>query len=285
MAIFIPAGADFQWSYSNVSATRPTTTGFGTSITPTTLPTMSGWTQVASSANISQDVYGILICINNGATSATTRQIIVDVGVDNAGGTAYVTKIPTLLGGHASTYGLGASGVWYYFPLYIPAGSSVAVRASSTLTTAFNCYVQFYGQPRRPEVVRAGSYVTAFGVNATAGTGTAITLGTTAEGAWTQVGATADKSYWWWQAGYTCADTTMSAAIIHLDMSAGTATNKKILFENQVVQTTAAEQISTVPVFMNAYNNVAVGDNIYIRGQHSGTADTGTSVAAWGLGG
>ena len=283
--IFAPQGQDFQWSFSNVTATRPVTTGRGSVITPGTAPTFGAWVEVASAANMTQETYGILLCFNNGATAAAIRNILVNIGVDNAGGTAYEVRIPTLIAGSASTFGLGGGGIWYYFPLYIPAGSSVAVQATGTLTTAFNAYVQFFGQPRRPETLRVGSYVTSFGIDLANARGTAVTLGTTAEGAYTQLGATTTRSHWWWQSCYYAADTTMALQVIFSDLAAGNATVKKILYENQYTSVTAAEQIANMPVFVNAYNNVAVGENIYIRGQTSGTPDTGTGFAAYGLGG
>lgn len=285
MSFFVPVGPDFQWYYSNALTTRPSVTSMGTAVTPGTAPTFGAWTQVATAANIASDVYGVAICINNAAATATTRNLLMDVGVDNAGGTAYLTKIPYLQGGNATPYGLGSSGIWYYFPLYIAQGSSVAVRAMSTAVTAFNAMLYFYGQPRRIDAVRAGSYVDAFGFNTTGATGTAVTPGTTAEGAWTQLGAATTSNYWWWQCGFNVADTTMSANILHADLASGTAAAKKILFENQVWQTTAAEQTSSNINTANAYNNVATGDIIYGRLQCSGTADTGNAMIAYGLGG
>lgn len=77
----------------------------------------------------------------------------------------------------------------------------------------------------------------------------------------------------------------MTAAIIHADVGAGNATSKKIILENCIIQTTAAEQISTNQNMMNSYNNVAAGDLLYVRGQSSGTPDTGTSFVVYGLGG
>ena len=284
MSFFVPHGADFQWCYSNTLNTRPSITSMGTVVTPAVAPTFGNWVQVATAANISNDVYGVAICINNAATSATIRNILLDLGVDNAGGTAYLTKIPYLQGGNASTYGLGSSGIWYYFPLYINRGSSVAVRAMGTTVAAFNCMVYFYGQPRRLDAVRAGSYVDAYGFNTANAQGTAVTPGTTAEGAWTQLGVTT-SNYWWWQTGFNVNDTTMSANILHADLSVGDAANKKILFENQIWQTTAAEQTSCNLNVANAYNNTKSGDIIYGRLQCSGTADTGNAMIAYALGG
>lgn len=284
MGLFVPAGYDFQWYTSNALATRPTTTSLGTTITPVAAPTFGSWAQLLAAASVTQDIYGVAICINNGATSAATRNLLIDIGVDNAGGTAYLTKIPYLVGGSASPYGLGSSGIWYYFPLFIKSGSSIAARAMGTTTATFQVLIYVFGQPRRPDAVRCGSYVDAYGYLTATASGTLVTPGTTAEGAWTSLGTTTDN-YWWWQCGYTCIDTTMTAAILHADLSVGTAANKKILFENQIWQTTAAEQISCNINSINAYNNSVLGDIVYGRLQSSGTADTSTGMVAYGLGG
>lgn len=285
MALFVPYGADFQWQYSTTQNTQPAA-AFGVAVTAGVTPTKGAWVQVGSSANISQEVYGVLININSAATSAATRNYHVDLGVDTAGGTSYLVKIPNLLGGHAAPYNVGSGGIWYYFPLYIPRNSSVAIRAAGNVTTAIRANVTFFGQPRRPDAVRCGSKVFSFGENTANATGTAITLGTAAEGGWTQVGSATPQSLWWWQTGYTAADTTMTLQAIHLDVGAGDATNKKLLLENQLITVTTTEQINNIPQsVINAYNNVAEGELIYVRGRSSATPDTATSVMAWGLGG
>lgn len=281
---FVPQGPDFQWYYSNTLTTQPAV-AFGTSITPgTTASTYGAWVQVASAANIPQDIYGVYICFNNGSTSAATRNILCEMGVDNNGGTAYLSVIPYLLAGNAFTYSTAPGGIYYYFPLYIKAGSSIAFRAMSNSATTFNVSVTFYGQPRRPDSQRVGSYVDAFGVNIASRIGTAVTVGTNTEGVWTQLGTATTKNYWWWQIGCTSTSTAQQAATSHFDISAGDATNKKILIENQKWYTSAAEQIGCIPSIENAYNNVAAGALIYGRGQGT-AAIPSASMIAYGLGG
>lgn len=280
--LFQPASQDFKWSYSNVSATRPAA-AFGTSVTPAVLPTKGSWVQVISAANMANDGWGIMVNINSSSTSSATRQQIVDVGVDNAGGTSYLVKIPDLICGHAAPYNVGSGGVWYYFPIFIKAGSTVAVRASGTTTGAIRAYITVYGLPRRPENVRVGHEVYSFGVNATTGQGTAITLGTTAEGAWTQIGAAlSEAAPFFWQVGYTCVDTSMTAAVIHFDVGAGDASFKKLLVENNLITISSSEQIGNLPTTAGCVGNTAIGDLIYIRGQSSATPDTSTTVAVYG---
>ena len=290
MPLYVPHGHDFQWEYSNVSATRPNAAGWGTAHTPsTTADTFSTYATLVSSANITQDVYGVMLCFNNGATSNGLRNTLVNIGVDTAGGTAFTTRIPDLIAGSASPLAGSGMGIWYYFPLYIPAGSSIGIQAGSTLVTAFNTAIWLYGLPRRPEAIRTGSYVTAFG--ATRGTswrGTNITLGTTAEGTLVQLGATTTQSHWWWQIGFALADASQTLQAITCDAYAGAsagALNKPILTD-QLWVANAAEQISNVPWFQTAYNNVGVGENIYGRGQTSiATSDTGPNMIVYGLGG
>jgi hypothetical protein len=288
MALFVPQGNDFQWTYSNISATRPVITGWGLSHTPsTTASTFSTWATLISSANITQDVYAIYLCFNSGSSSATIRNTLVNIGVDTAGGTNFDIKIPNLMAGYAAPLNIGAGGIWYYFPLYIPAGSSVGIQAGSTVATAFFTAAWVFGKPRRPESIRAGSYVTAFG--ATTGTtwrGTNVTPGTTADGTLTQIGTATTKSHWWWQAGFSVNDSTMTAAALTMDVLAGSSTTlNKTLIQDQIWITTGAEQISSFPQFPGSYNNVSTGENIYARLQSSTTADTGSNVIVYGLGG
>ncbi len=279
--LYQPSTIDFKWQYSNTSATRPVA-AFGTVVTPVVLPNKGGWAQVVSAANMANDGYGIMICINNGATSATTRQLLVDVGVDDAGGTTYLVKIPNLLCGNASPYTAGG-GKWYYFPLFIKAGSAVAVRASGTTTGVFNASVTVYGLPSRPDMVKTGTKVISYGVDATTGRGAALTLGTTAEGAWAQVGAAiGSPAPFFWQMGYTCADTTMSAAMLLFDIGVGSAASTKIAALDIPVLITAAEQISQLPRVHGCTEESATGDIVYVRGQSSTNADTSPTVAVYG---
>lgn len=284
LMLYVPVGPDFQWYYSNTLTTQPSA-AFGTAVTPgTTAGVYGSWAQVASAANIAQDVYGVFICFNNSATSAATRNILCEMGVDNAGGTSYIPVIPYLAAGNASAYNAVTGGIYYYFPLYIKSGSSIAFRAMSNSSSAVSVSVFFYGQPRRPDGMRVGAYVDAFGFDTTNRTGTAVTMGTTSEGSWVQLGTATTRSYWWWQVGVAINNSTMNAAAINADLSAGTATNKKVLNEGQLWISTATEQLGCIPSFQNAYNNVATGALIYGRMQAS-VATSGATMIAYGLGG
>jgi hypothetical protein len=278
--LFVP-GNSWNFVLSNVSATRPAA-GWGTVVTPGTAPTKGAWAQVLTAANKNAETFGILVHINNGSTAATTRNYHVDVGIDAAGGTAYTVVIPDLLGGHSAPATVG--GIFYYFPLYIPAGASVAVRASGNVATTFNVGVTVFGKPRRPDSVMAGQKVVAFGATAASATGTTVTPGTTAEGAYVQLGTATTLPLWWWQAGLTCVDTTMSANAHTIDIATGDATNKDIVLQDVLSIWTASEQITTLPAVYPGFDRTATGSLVYGRVQCSGTADSALSMMAYGLG-
>ena len=187
----------------------------------------------------------------------------------------------------AYPYNAAPSGIWYYFPLFIPAGSSIAAQATSSVATTFNCSAYFYGRPRKPEAIRVGHYVDVFGLNTTTRAGTAMTGGTTAEGAFSASLGTTSKHYWWWQAGLGSETTTVNGGMYHMDLIGGastTAGNYKFLLENQVWFSTTAEQVGNLPLTQGCYNNLSSGQNLYARLQGT-VAGTSMTAVAYGLGG
>jgi hypothetical protein len=278
--LFVP-GNSWNFVQSNVSATRPAA-GWGTVVTPGTGGAFGAWATAITAANKGTETFGILIHINNGATSATTRNHLVDIGIDPAGGTTFTTVIPYLLGGHAAPTTIG--GIYYYFPLYIPSGATIGVRAIGTIATTLNVGVTVFGKPRRPDVVMCGQKVVSFGQTTATATGTTVTAGTTAEGAYVQLGTATTFPIWWWQCGMTCVDTTMTANAHTMDIATGDATNKDIVMQDVVASFTASEQITMLPAVYPGFDRTSTGSLVYGRVQCSGTADTALSMMAYGLG-
>lgn len=183
--LLVPSGTNtFGSSVKSWGTTRPGA-AFGVVVSPS-IGSKGAWTQLFAAT--SSPSYGILVCINSNNTSAACRATVVDIGVDPAGGTSYTTVIADLQGGNAVGYTTGSGGLYYYFPLYIPAGATIGVRANSTVSTSFNVNATLAQKPTRPALVRQAAYVDTFGISGNAGT--AITPGTTSEGAWTLIGAT-----------------------------------------------------------------------------------------------
>lgn len=278
--LHVPAGANaFGDSVASWGTTRPNA-AHGTTVTPNA-GSYGSWAQLFAAQT--EDTLGILININSNNTGVTSRGTVIDIGWDEAGGTSYTARIEGLICGGASSYAVGGSGVWYYFPIFIPAGSSIAARANSTVATAFRVAAVLSQKSVNPVMVRRGSFVEAMGVSGSAGT--AIVPGQAAEGAWTLIGTTSNRC-WWWQLGVQVdvADTAWQNNVIHFDMAVGDATNKDIIIYDTPISTNAAEYITNIPITVGVEWDVPSGSNIYVRAQCSGILDS-YNCAVYGLGG
>jgi hypothetical protein len=286
--LFVPrAGLDFN-KLQSYGTTRPSNTTFGTTLTPVTTNAYSAYTQIGS--DLTRDVFGLYINFNSGFTSATPRSIAVSIGVDYAGGTTYTEIFGGLLASEANNYGTGGGGLWYYFPIYIPAGAAVAMRSRSNLTTAFRANITFMQGAPDPSVVKKAGFVETLGLTLGTGTvvGTSVTPGTTAEGTWTLIGTTTRRCWWWQMALQQLGDTTMTANGYHLDIGVGDGTvgGTQTIITDSLRQVTATETYNSLPEIIGAEYIVPAGTNVYARIQNAGTNDGGTyEVVVYGCGG
>ena len=275
-----PLMNNFAWSVSDISGTRPAAS-MGVSVTPAQ-NAKGSYAQVLSAT--ARDSYLMMININANNAATDGRSTLIDIGVDPAGGTSYTVLIPDLLGSCAGFRDIGG-GISYTFPLWVRAGSSIGARASVSHATVGTLRVSMtlFGSPRDMRMVKAGTYVTSFGITGASSTGTAVTSGTTSEGAWTQLGSTTTREHWFWQAGMSITDDTMNALSYHFDLGIGDGTNKKVVIEDVNSHTTAAEAMNYCSP--GGYYHSKIGDGVYGRMQCSGTADASPAMAAWGVGG
>jgi hypothetical protein len=266
------------------SGARPTA-AYGTTVTPGN-NTYGSWAQLLTAT--SEDADWIEININSISASATATDTLVTIGVDPAGGTSYTDLIPHLLATAASPYfGSNAvGGIWYRFPLRIRAGSTLAARASqnNASPSTGSVLVRLYRQSRPDVGPRVGTYVKTFGEVTASSKGTDITSGTTAEGAWTQLGSAvgADDHFFFWQIGIGQNAAAMSTGIQHVDLGIGDGTNYRTPILDETVSYNGSEMMSAV--YDGAYATVADGDKIYARAQGSGAATT-LSAIAYAVGG
>lgn len=234
------------------------------------------------------DIYAIYININRVAGSGAS-DAICNIGIDPAGGTSFTTLIPDLLCSSASVYAAsfnGASGgISYYFPIFIPAGSSVGAQFSTNASVNDPyAFVTLYGQPSRPDAINVGRWVDSYGITAASSSGTAVTPGTSSPGAWTSLG-TPTRSGWYTQVGIGINDSTMAAESYLCDLAVGDASNKRIITEHNIFSTDTLEQMSCDYRDEQCYAPVTTSDIIYGRIQASATANSNLSLAAYVLGG
>ena len=200
--LYVPSANDYKWKLSSQQGVRPAA-AYGHSVTPGN-NVMGTWVQMVAGASLTEDVWFIMINVNSGAVSAASRDMLIDIGVDPAGGSSYVVKIPYLLASSSAPYNVSHGGCWFGFPLRIKAGSSIAARAQVNNATVGTVRVLawVYGQPRRPETTRTGSFVRSFGQTTGSSSGTTTVPGTTADGTWVQLGSALAEPLWWWQLGF-----------------------------------------------------------------------------------
>ena len=283
------AGASNSFSKlidSIADGTRPGTS-FGTSVTPAQ-NSYGSYAQLLSGANVTDDVWAISLCVNSVNVAGASRNVIITVGYDPAGGTSYTDTDQHLLVGPAGAYSGAASNggpVWFYLPRRLRAGTSIGLKGSvnSADLTAFSAYAQLWCRPRRPELARAGAYVDTLGATTASSSGTAVTPGTTSDGSWTQIG-TLTRSAWYLAWGVGVDDSTMSNNVGHVDISIGDASNKRIVVSNGYFFTAANEAIGKPA--QGAFVRGSAGDVVYARMQVGpNAADSNYSVAVYAVGG
>lgn len=135
-----------------------------------------------------------LLTIEIGGTSLGAQvdaSTIADILYDPAGGTSWSTLISGLLCGFAVTPGsLGGTTVRYSFPIRVPAGSTLGIKAKTAYTsdvTTGRVLMTGYGRPSQPSMWWCGSGVETLGISSSKGT--SVTPGASgANGSWTTIG-------------------------------------------------------------------------------------------------
>ncbi len=275
--LYVPGGANaFGYVSSSTAGTRPATTTQGTSITPGTAG-FGAYTQIGT--DLSYDAYGLLIGINNNSANNASRRTVVNIGVDLSGGTTFTTLIPNLVAGGAPTYTTEGTGQYYFFPLFIPAGTAIGAQAYGSVATAFRVFTQRYIKPLNPSARRTAAYVESIGESTFEGTNFTPSV-TAANGNWTLMGTT-ERDLWWWQVGVqgTSGDSSYAGnttILVDVGVGDGSAAGTEIILKDVPIrQGNAAESFNNVPLLGGCEYQVPAGSSIYIRGQNSGANETG----------
>ena len=265
--------------------TRPAAAN-GTLVTPVT--TNAYGTAVALGSALTAPCYGILLNINSNSGAASSRNTVIQLMVDPAGGTAYSAVLTGLLCGSAAPYTLGG-GMYFFFPYYINSGATIAVAARGSVATALSVGYVIFQNPVDTVGILRGSFFETLGITTGAGTAVGVTVvpGTTGEGAWTAIGTTT-KDLWWWQVGFQMpvGDTNWAAATFHIDIGVGSPTTPDIIISDLVVTIDGSEQVIQPPRILGCTWHVPSGTTLYARIQSSTALETGNyTIALYGMGG
>jgi hypothetical protein len=238
---------------------------------------------VQSAAALAFDVYGIRVWVVSGSTTSGIRDILLDIHIDQAGGTSYAA-----LGGISNLFvpqdsSAVNSGRWFYFPLFIKAGSTVGVRGQSNIATTFRVAIWYFGRPTRPEALQVAQYSETLGVSGNGGT--PFSCGNTSGwGSWTSLGTTTRPCWHWTLAwGNNAGTTTAQAYMAELAYSPDAGTTFWTIIPCAPMHNPGTSEISGSPL-LNGVWEVPAGGALYVRGSATGTPET-TEAVAIGLGG
>lgn len=213
--LYVP-GNDFSWSVDNFGSTY-SDSALGTSVPGNASANVKG-ANTALLAGIAEDCYGISICFLGGNANGVIRRQLTDLlidpgaGVGNAG-SSWSVMIANLLSNSPTLGPAGNAGYWYYFPIFLKAGTAIgaAHQDLAAATVALRMAVRVYGKPSRPDMLKVGTKVQTLGAVTASTQGTAFTPGTGALGAVSAALGTLTYDSWWFQLGIASNTTTMAA--------------------------------------------------------------------------
>lgn len=277
--LFVPNGPDFSFQYGGLSV-GPNNNGVGTNLNSAGVGSYGAYTTVVSAGNVTEDCYGIYINLNTIA-SRTSMPLLATVGIDPAGGTSFTDIIKDVSGAQATAnlYDIGGHG--YYFPVFIPAGSTIGIKTagrtgiSSSSAQIFG-FVQLFGAPRSPEAVKVGQNVQSYGTDLTNAMGVTVSLANNTTGAWVELGTVGSDEYpFFWDVSLCANSSNLPQSSFNVDLAIGDASNKKIVIQGKRVLAFTSEALSSFnPCQMGGYMQAAPGDKIYGR-------TVGPSVGSW----
>lgn len=204
-----------SWGFgvSNLTGTPPAAT-VGTNFTAGASNTDG--TSVSVISALSHDLHYLIVGIGGVNVSTGDGQGLLDILIDRAGGTSWSSFIDDLVCGFTPTPAAGTAGIqqWYHFPLFVPAGASLGVRARTAHTaniTSGRVVIYGYGEPSRPDMWWCGTGVESLGINEASSKGTNVTPGNSGTySSWTTIG-TSSYRYGAVQFGVNGSDATASA--------------------------------------------------------------------------
>jgi hypothetical protein len=241
-----------------------------------------------SSMVLTQDCWELVIVFHNGTTTAAARPALCDVGIDPTGGTSYSVLIPDLVAGPViGINNNGSPGLFYRFPIFIPAGARIGVagqvgNAFDSLTV--RCWMTAFGDPIGAEPFR-GTQVIAYGVDAANSGGAEVVPGTTNMGNWYEIGTI--------QAGQIpkCVSVMFShdnavmgtAQPLTSDLSVGSSAGEYIINRNMITGYNTSEQCFGQENRAWIPSTISAGHKFYVRAQSSSTIHAGIGAIVWGV--
>lgn len=276
------AGPGFTRCTSNITGT-PGTAGPGTNFTAGA--SNADGTAVELIADLTHDVHFVVIEFGGLSTNTANGSSLADLLIDRAGGTSWSDFISDMIAGFTPVFTSSSSSSKYFFPVWIPAGSSLAVQARTAHTADFvnsRCAIWCYGEPRRPDTWWCGQKVESLGITAASSSGTNVTPGASgAAGTFTTIGTSTGR-YEALQFGLNGSDAAELAAGYHWEMGydsvliPGTPTMYCLFTSTEINHKSG---INAGPIFAH----VPSGKVLQARATSSAASPEDTNVAIYGV--
>lgn len=270
------------------AGTRPVS-AYGSPVTPDATQNAYGaWT----SYGVPSDLYETtMIDVFVSSVSSASRLTMIDIGMDVAGGTSFTSIHSSgsldLVAGQPGAYndGAAARGVRWRLPFRFPKGATIGVRGKQNNATpaAFRVAVRAWGKPIAPHLSWYATTVEKFGTSVLGGSqGTAITPGTSSDGAWTAIGSVTTKPIRFLTFGYAIDSASFGGVGYHVDVGYGDVSDPTIVIADAHVETSSAEALWFDRP--GEFCDIPIGKQLYARVQ-SGTAtvDANHSIALYGF--
>jgi hypothetical protein len=198
VSLIVPQGPQWAHYTDNFSLTADAASQ-GTALTVAANNTKGSVTTLLTA--LAHDVEHVRLGFSNFSSSGINRSSLADIMIDPGGGTNWSVLIPNLAVGISGPVNYSGAtqpaGVplWLEFPLWIPAGASLGVRAQTADASNFTArvYIQTRGGNRNPGAWWCGQWVTALGIDAANSRGMTITpVQQPSWSAWANIGAALD---------------------------------------------------------------------------------------------
>lgn len=272
----------FSYSADNWSAATPSSVPGTTLPEVTSVDTMTDPVTACIATPLAQDCYLITVNVTQTLTPSTDTSALLDVMYDPAGGTAWQILIPKLIVGFRNVQGVSGAMSDYWFPLYVPKGSSIGARwqCVSDTTVTPRIQITLYGGPSR-QGFWFGTTVTAVGANTTGSCGADLDPGSTGTyGAWTSVGATSNPAFRFLMIGAQGTAITHTADFYHIQYGFG---DTKIPGAQIRIGYTTSEAIWQFPNHFGVYADIPAGTQLQARATGSDATSEDCSVALYGV--
>lgn len=228
------------------------------------------------------DAFFVHILFHNHFVAATLTDCMADILI---GAATEEVLIANLMAGYCAASGAELGPKSFMFPLYIPAGSRIAVQAAGLLTAnaTLRCSMFLYGGVPAPWLP-CGSKVTTYGISSVPTGATAITPGASAaEGAYAQIVAATSEDHIALIPGFgPTGDTTLSSKTLMVDIGLGAATEEQVA-ESFIFQTSINESCAGPLNPFPAFLDIPSGTRLAMRASNNGANDGGYQGALYAV--